>query len=279
LIVPRYNDAAATSGETLPVSFAEYRKKRIILNMKKILSISILVAFSNLFCQTTGTKIKGVTIKNQNEVDTTQVRINSTFFLLGTLNDYISHNYVTKQNQFDRYYDYEKPLMKYIDSVAKKDFKLTLVEEKNCFISEELSNKMNSYYIGNTLDDNQFKSNEKKLSFLLGVYYRNGEKINDTIYKIQLANSPKYTNVYEFLNELNCQNIFFKRLDNIPRIYQIYFQPTEIMKKYFTTIELEKEKLFNSKFESLRSVNITKEAYKKAMEKENVALIALFSKK
>lgn len=247
--------------------------------MKNILSLSILFAFSNLFSQATETKIKGVTIKNHNQADTTQVRINSTFFLLGTLNDYISHKYVTKQNQFDRYYDYEKPLMKYIDSVVKKDFKLTLLEEKNCFISEELSNKMNSYYIGNTLDDNQFNSNEKKLSFLLGVYYRNGEKINDNIYKIQLANSPKHNNVYEFLNELNCQNIFLKRLDHFPRIYQIYFQPTEIIKKYFTTIEIEKEKLFNSKIESLRSIKMTKEEYKHEMEKENLELIELFSKK
>lgn len=249
------------------------------MNIRKILSISILLAFSNLFSQTTQTKIKGVTIKNRNEVDTTQVRINSTFFLLGTLNDYISHKYVTKQNQFDRYYDYEKPLMKYIDSVAKKDFKLTLLNEKNCFISEELSNKMNSYYMGNALDISQFNSNEKKLSFLLGVYYRNGEKINDNIYEIQLANSPKYNNVYEFLNELNCQKIFFKRLDNIPTIYQIYFQPTEIMKKYFATIEIEKEKLFNSLIESFRSMKITKEEYKKEMEKENLELIELFSEK
>lgn len=138
---------------------------------------------------------------------------------------------------------------------------------------------MNSYYLENTLNDNQFKSNEKKLSFLLGVYYRNGEKINDNIYKIQLANSPKHNNVYEFLNELNCQKIFFKRLDNIPTIYQIYFQPTEIMKKYFATIEMEKEKLFNSKIESFRSMKITKEEYKKEMEKENIELIELFSKK
>ena len=247
--------------------------------MKSILSISILLVFSNLFSQTKETKIIGLTVKNRNEVDTTQVRINSTFFLLGTLNDYISHKYVTKQNQFDRYYDYEKPLMKYIDSVAKKDFKLTLLEEKNCFISEELSNKMNSYYLGNALDDKQFNSNEKKLSFLLGVYYRNGEKINDNIYKIQLANSPKYNNVYKFINELNCQKIFFKRLDNIPTIYQIYFQPTEIMKKYFAAIEMEKEKLFNSKIESFKSMKITKEEYKQEMEKENLELIELFSKK
>lgn len=249
------------------------------MNIKKIVSISILFASLNLFPQATVKNIKGVTFKNHNEADTTQVRINSTFFLLGTLNDYISHKYATKQNQFDRYYDYEKPLMRYIDSIAKKDFKITLSEEKNCFISEELSNKMNSYYVENTLNSALFDSNEKKLSFLLGVYYRNGEKINDTLFKIQLANSPKHKNVYDFLKELDCQNIFFKRLDNIPRIYQIYFQPTEIMKKYFTTIEIQKEKLFDSKFESLRSIKTTKEEYKKERQKENLELISLFSKK
>jgi len=84
-------------------------------------------------------------------------------------------------------------------------------------------------------------------------------------FKIQLANSPKNNNVYEFLKELSCQKIFFKRLDNIPRIYQIYFQPTEIMKKYFATIEIEKEKLFNSKLESFRSIKITKEEYRETI--------------
>ena len=239
----------------------------------------ILLTLTNVFSQTDEKKIKGVTIRNPNQIDTTQVRINSTFLLLGTLNDYISHKYVMKQNQFDRYYDYEKPLMKYIDSIAKKDFKITFSVEKNCFISEELSNKMNSYYIENTLNDNLIDSNIKKLSFLLGVYFREGEKINDNLYKIQLANSPKHNNVYEVIKELNCQNIFIKRLDNIPRIYQIYFQPTEIMKKYFATIEIEKEKLFDSKLQSLRSIKVTKEEYKKEMEKENSGLIQLFNKK
>ncbi len=239
----------------------------------------ILITLTKVFSQTDEKIIKGVTIRNPNQIDTTQVRVNSTFLLLGTLNDYVSHKYVTKQNQFDRYYDYEKPLMKYIDSVAKKDFKITLAEEGGCFLSEELSNKMNSYYLGNNLNEKLFDSNEKKLSFLLGVYFRDGDKINDNLYKIQLANSPKHNNVYEILKELNCQKIFFNRLDNFPKIYQIYFQPTEIMKKYFATIGIEKEKLFDSKLKSRRSKQLTNEAYRIEMEKENLELIQLFSKK
>ena len=239
----------------------------------------ILLTFTNIFSQTDEKKINGVTIRNPNQIDTTKVKINSTFLLLGTLNDYINYNYGGLENKFDRYYTSEKPLMKFVDSIVKKDFKINMIEERNCFISKEMSNLMNSFYIKNNLNDSLFNSNEKKLSFLLGVYYRNGEKINDNIYKIQLANSPKNNNVYEYLKELNCQNIFFRRLDNIPRIYQIYFQPTEIIKKYFATIEIEKEKLFNSKIESLRSIKITKEEYKKEIEKENLEIIQLFSKK
>lgn len=246
------------------------------MNTAKILSTVILLVSANLFCQT-AIQTKGVTFKNARQADTAQVRINSTFLLLGTLNDYISHNYVTRQNQFDRYYDYEKPLMKYVDSIARKDFKITLSEDKNCFLSEELSNKMNVYYIGNTLNDNLLDSDEKKLSFLLGVYLRNGENINDNVCKIQLANSPKHNNVYDILKKLNCPNIFFRRLDNYPRIYQIYFQPTEPMKKYFAAIALEKQKLLDSKLESLRYTKLT-QAYQKALEQENLAIVQLFSK-
>jgi hypothetical protein len=223
-------------------------------------------------------KITGVTIKKQHEVDTSKVSIHSTYFLLGTLNDYINHQYASKKNQFDRYYEFEKPLMKYVDSIAKKDFNITLLEQKNAFFSEELSNKMNAFYTGTTLDAQQFNSSKIKLSFLLGVYYRYGEKINEQIYKIQLVNSPKHKAVCAFLTELNCPKIFFKRLDNIPTIYQIYFQPTAIMKKYFATIESEKEKLFNSQLDSFSSMNISKADYKKEMERESLGVIKIFEK-
>ena len=247
------------------------------MKIKNLLSFILLLTFSIVFSQVEKTKIKGVTLNKPNEIDTTQVRINSTFLLLGTLNDYISYNYGNIKNKFDSYYKNEKPLKNFVDSIAKKDFNVNLIEEKNYLVSEKLSNLMNSFYIENNLNDSLFNSDEKKLSFLLGVYYRNGEKINDNIYKIQLANSSKHKNVYEYLKELNCQNILFKRLDNIPRIYQIYFQPTDIMKKYFATIETEKNKLLASKDEFSRTNEKLKEELKKQKDIENSKIIEIFS--
>jgi len=247
------------------------------MNIKNLLSYILLLTLTNMFSQVEKTKIKGVTFNKPNEVDTTQVRVNSTFLLLGTLNDYISYNYGNIKNKFDLYYKNEKPLKNFVDSIAKKDFNVNLIEEKNYLVSEKLSNLMNSFYIENNLNDSLFNSNEKKLSFLLGVYYRNGEKINDNIYKIQLANSSKHKNVYKYLKELNCQNILFKRLDNIPRIYQIYFQPTDIMKQYFATIETEKNKLLASTDEFSRTNEKLKEEIKKQKDIENLKIIEIFS--
>lgn len=247
------------------------------MKIKNIFFFILLLTFNIVFSQVEKTQIKGVTFNKANEIDTTQVRINSTFLLLGTLNDYISYNYGNIKNKFDSYNKNEKPLMSFVDSIAKKDFNVNLIKEKNYLVSEKLFNLMNSFYIENNLNDSLFDSNEKKLSFLLGVYYRNGEKINDNIYKIQLANSSKHKNVYEYLKELNCQNILFKRLDNIPRIYQIYFQPTDIMKQYFETIETEKNKLLASTDEFSRTNKKLKEEIKKQKDIENLKIIEIFS--
>ena len=247
------------------------------MKIENLLSLILLLTFSFVFSQVDKTKIKGVTLIKPNEIDTTQVRINSTFLLLGILNDYINYNYGNIKNKFDSYNSGEKPLKNFVDSIAKKDFNVNLIEEKNNLISEKLSNLMNSFYIGNNLNDSLFNSNEKKLSFLLGVYYRYGEKINDNIYIIQLANSSKHKNVYEYLKELNCQNILFKRLDNYPRIYKIYFQPTDIMKKYFKTIETEKNKLLASNDEYSRTNEKLKEELKKQKDIENLKIIEIFS--
>ncbi len=233
----------------------------------------IIMLFSStyLFSQ-----IKGVTIKNRNEIDTLKVNINSTFLLLGTLNDYINHKYVTKKNQFDRYYEYEKPLMAYVDSLARKDFKVIFSVEKNCFISEKLTKKMDSLYIGNKLNDSLFTTIEKKISFILGVFLRNGEKINDDIYKIQLANLPKHQNVYEILKQLYCQNIFYKRLDNYPKQYILYFQATDVMKKYLATITTLNDEILDSKINAMRSSEEIKRQYKESTQKDHQKIIELF---
>ena len=73
------------------------------MKIKNLLTYILILTFSIVFSQVEKTQIKGVTFNKPNENDTTQVKINSTFLLLGTLNDYISHNYGNIKNKFDFY--------------------------------------------------------------------------------------------------------------------------------------------------------------------------------
>ena len=85
------------------------------MKIKNLLTIILILTFSIVFSQVEKTQIKGVTFNKPNENDTTQVKINSTFLLLGTLNDYISHNYGNIKNKFDSYNVGEKTFKKFFD--------------------------------------------------------------------------------------------------------------------------------------------------------------------
>ncbi|MDR6967209.1 hypothetical protein J2X31_001216 [Flavobacterium arsenatis] len=247
------------------------------INQLHIVLLTLLCIHLNTSAQTTEQNTKGWTFRDPNAKDTAQVRVNTTFLLLGTLNDYNGYNRSIQKNQFDTYYPYEKPLMKYIDSIAKKDFNINLEEQKNGFISDKLASKMKSFYADDLLIDSLLDTDDKKLSYLLGVYLRNGEKISDDVYKIQLANSRKHNNVYIFLKELKCNSVFFKRMDGFPTIYYLYFQPTELMKKYFATVETEKSKLALSEKASKRATS--EESQKKrndAKELWDLQIIEMF---
>lgn len=249
-------------------------KKKILLLIFFILSIS-----NNIFSQKQENKINELRIASENNKDSIAIKIDNSFFLLGTLNDYMGRKWVAKGEVFDKYYPFEKPLMKFVDSIVKKEYKISLIQKDNCFNSVEMSKKMNSYYNENELVHSFFTSKEKKISFILGAYYRYGEKVNDNIYKIQIANSNKHIDIYQFLLSLGCKNIYYKRLQNIPVQNIIYFEANELIKEYFKTIELEKEKLFQSLLQSFNSIKISKEDYIKEMDKQNLKLIELFNGK
>lgn len=235
---------------------------------KFVLSFLLLLSYFAAFSQ-----IKGVTLGNPNQTDTTTVKINSTFLLLGTLNDYIKHNYGARPNQFDRYYDYEKPLMAFVDSLAQKDFKVQFAVEKGAFISEKLSRKMDSLYHGHQINRQLMDSPSKSLSFLLGIYLRYGQKIDDGFYKIQLANSPKHENVYDLLGEMGCERIFYKKLRNIPTGYIFYFRATGLMKNYFDSLQGLNEKLQQALLNSLPESGNRRAQYREAILKENLKVL------
>ena len=49
------------------------------MKIKNLLSFILILTFSIVFSQVEKTQIKGVTFNKPNEIDTTQVKINSTF--------------------------------------------------------------------------------------------------------------------------------------------------------------------------------------------------------
>ncbi|NHM06663.1 hypothetical protein G4D82_05480 [Flavobacterium sp. CYK-4] len=202
--------------------------------------------------------------------DTTTVKINPTFLLLGTLNDYIKHNYGARPNQFDRYYDYEKPLMAFVDSLAQKEFKLQFAVERSAFISEKLSRKMDSLYSGDAIDESLINQQQKKFSFILGVYLRNGEKINNDCYQIQLANSPKHDYVYRLLKQLACSKVFYKELPSNPRQHIFYFQPSDVLKKYLDTAQRLTQKLIEARINAMPER--LRKPYREAREKEQLKI-------
>lgn len=194
-------------------------------------------------------------INNKQTIDTTKVRsFDPEYFILGTLSDYMGRfRYVDRKVQVDRYDPYEKPLVNYLTGYIKKELniKVDTVFEKNDFskmFSEQLSKKLNSFYgQKDELVKTKFETDHQVNSFLAGVYYRYGEKLDSSIYKIQLANSPKHQNCYELLKRAGCENILYQYLRNLPAQFILYFEPTDDLKKYLDLIEPEKVSLKESR--------------------------------
>ena len=68
-------------------------------------------------------------------------------------------------------------------------------------------------------------------------------------------------------------------MQNIPIQNIIYFESNDLIKAYFETIESEKEKLFDSRLKSFRSVKLSKEEYLKEKSKQNKNIIEIFENK
>jgi hypothetical protein len=180
----------------------------------------------------------------RNPFKSTTLRYEQIYFVLGTLSDYMGRfQYVVREKQVDRYYPHEKPLVDYLTKYIKTELNIqvdtTFEKSKHCeMYSNELSKILNSFYgTQDKLIDSKFKTNEQIYSFLAGVYYRYGDKLDTCIYKIELANSPKHQNCYDFLKRIGCKKIFYKYLNNIPAQFILYFEPTDELKSYLNIIE------------------------------------------
>jgi len=213
--------------------------------MKYVIFISIVLVSSYTAHSQTSSK-------TSSSADLSNTVFDPTYFVLGTLSDYMGRfSYVNKKNQVDRYYPYEEPLVKHLTGYIKQEFNLDVItnvdkSKHSEIFSEELSKKLNSFYGKNNDLIQQKIETTRQISSFLGVYYRYGERLDSGIYKIQLANSPKHQNCYELLKRIGCNNILYQYLNNIPAQFILYFEPTEELEKYLLLIESEKAALRKS---------------------------------
>jgi hypothetical protein len=246
-----------------------------------IIFFGLLFGFESLFSQ------NSIDVKNQ--IDIEKININKEkltditpkvipiYFVLGTLSDYMGRfHYVERNKQVDKYNSSEKSMVDYLTEYIKNELNITVdtSTEKSKIrkmYSNKLSMTLNSFYgKEDELIDSLFKTNEQVYSFLTGVYFRYGDKLDTSIYKIQIANSPKHQTCYDFLKKIGCSRIFYKYIGNIPAQYILYFEPTVELKKYFDWIEHERlilKESFHNQIKAIFKEQTRKDEIERAIRK------------
>ena len=211
-----------------------------------------------------------------------QVRIFPDAFLIGTFQDYNGRfSNIDKDTQIDRYYPYEKSLAIYISYFITQNYKVkNELEIKDSYHRElyipNLAKRLNYDFYSENGEFNITKliSEEEKLSYLLGVYYRNGNLLDENIYGIKLANSPKHKVIYQLLKDLGSDKIVYKEItDKIPKSYTFYFVATPKMIKYFNTLNQEKIQLEFDRISSFSLSESSENKTTKEIEKQKKELV------
>lgn len=206
-------------------------------------------------------------------VSSKSIELDPVYFVLGTLSDYMGRfQYIERENQVDKYYMYEKPLLKFMTEYIESNLNIEVdTTFENKMYSEQLSKILNNFYgKHDELITGKFENNKQAYSFLTGFFYRYGDKLDTTVYKIQLANSPKHQNCYDLLKQIGCEKIFSKYLRNFPAQYILYFEPTHELRKYMDLIESERlilQESFKDQTEELMKEQMSKEELEKVTYK------------
>lgn len=182
-----------------------------------------------------------------------RVKVNDTFFILGTFEDYMGRRQDPRtKDRVDYYYHYEKTLAYYVDSLLQKKYPKMSLEmrvSKNRYeiYSTAIEKEFEQYYnykpsnsytskthepiLKGVLNPDVFKNDQQKLSFLAGVYSRFGQD-NDTAYCIRVANSMSKVQICnQLLKEFNCKP-YYEIVNNIPTGHVLYFHPDKKVKRY-----------------------------------------------
>ena len=228
--------------------------------MKKLFSLLILFALytNHLYSQDTTQVNRQNCFFCPEDSLNYKVVILPTYFLLGTLSDGMGrYQCIEKRNQVDSYFPHEEPIITFLSEYIKINYGLvvdTIFQKSRHgeMYSNQLSQILNKFYgdDGNLIES-LFKKEEEIYSFLLGNYYRYGERLTDKIYKIQVVNSTKDKLLYPMLKKVHCDRLLYKFLKRIPSSHEFYFEAPPRLIKYFNTVKVEKEKLSTSYYSKI----------------------------
>ncbi len=196
-------------------------------------------------------------------------------FLIGTLDDYMGHQQtLTATNDstyfllVDVYAQNQKDIALLIDSLFRTEYNDLRMTNNGApkgirLYSKGLSTKINNYYnylpsgiytayhdtvYSGKLKPENISTKLEKLSFLAGAFLRDGGKTDANEYFFTIPNSTSKAKLcLDFLNEFNCMDVKYKKLDRIPVGNWITFKPSEKVLKMLRKVEpLKKEKPFTS---------------------------------
>ena len=183
------------------------------------------------------------------------VKVDFTYLTLGTLSDEMGRTIITaNDDKIDSYYKREENLTQFLFENLKSDYQdLEKDDINNLLKSKKLSKKLNLFYsfeYDNLLTNEKYDSifigklnslkintKIKQLSFISGVFIRNGVITNNQ-YKIQLFNSTsKYLVCEEILKKLKCKNVKVEVIEAIPYNNIVYFEPSKELLTYIKKYE------------------------------------------
>ena len=179
--------------------------------------------------------------------------IDSKYYLLGTLSDYMGRNQFSNyKDVIESYAAYEKPLVKRIMALYKKNsiivdtLNSNTNQERFNLSSKNINKSINSYYkfdkynltypnkdtiFKGKLKDTIFQKDSEKISFLLGCLSRFSSGLTPLKSKefcLQFSNSiSKFVLSQKIITDLGFTINKVETLLNIPRINRIYFSVDE----------------------------------------------------
>jgi hypothetical protein len=162
----------------------------------------------------------------------------STYFILGTLEDYIGRTYVSDSAQLDHYWGLDGEVVYIIDSILRKmhyePISDTVKPSIRCI---EIAREVNSFYSNGRLKDSIFSNDNERYLFLAGAYFRHGHR-TDSLYLIRMSNSvSKWNLCFKTIKDIGCDSVSVKHVSGIPGSSTVYFKPTKALLMYFDAVE------------------------------------------